>query len=330
VDTLRATPPVLADEAELVATLNVLAEIAAEHPALTEVIREIIAQLAIVNPEIVPLPPSPPQPPVVLLPSSTPVPDPVSPCSDTISGTGVAGSLITLTFADGHVVTATVDAAGTFTALISPDIVVVPGEVVTIVQTSPGYLPSEPVTLSLYEDAGRMITGIVSPTVYDDLGYGNDFMRRFVITVQLRDPVTCAPLFTTTVTPIGTTGTGRFCFANVPEGDYTLYILRWGFLARTLAVHADAEGGLTRVSPPDDAVFNLIAGDANNSNWIDGLDRSVLFTALESQYMVDSNYTAVVDFNADGFVNQWDRDLFFENFDKSSSQYPGYAGCSRA
>jgi hypothetical protein len=320
-DTQSIPLPLREDEAAIRAALDILAE---ENPALADVIREMIAQLS--NLESSPIAPLPPE---TLLPSTAPTIDPLSPCSSAVSGTGVAGSLITVTFENGLVVTTTVEEDGEWSATIPTEITLVQDETIIAHQFTLGYLASAPVFLTVLEDTGRIIKGIVSPIAYDDHGYGAEFLDRFTTLVQLRDPVTCAPLADTTVIPIGITGLGCFSFSNVPEGDYILYIFRPGYLSRTLAVHADADEGITEVSPPDGNILSLMAGDCiynTTFNVVNANDVSLLEAVMGRVYP-ELGALAQCDFNADGVINDLDRDLLVANYYKESSDYAGNAGC---
>jgi hypothetical protein len=174
-----------------------------------------------------------------------------------------------------------------------------------------------------------MITGIVLKVVWNDHGFGEDFLNLFTIVAQLRNPTTCAVIAATTVARIGSTGTGRFCFANVPEGDYILYLHRPGYVARTLAVYAPAGDGITSVSPPDAEVFDLLAGDVTNNNIVDTFDISLVKNAFTALYP-NPPYQADVDFNADAVVDTFDLSVARNNFSFQSSLYSGNAGCYQA
>jgi hypothetical protein len=281
--------------------------------------------------EILPLLPYapfiPPIPPIPGLPESEP-PFDLSVHCNTVTGKGLPGSLITVTFPDGSASTAQVDDGGDWLVPVPPVLILQNGETVTATQITPNHNSSSPLAAEV--DLGRVLIGYVSPIVYDDHGYGPDFLNLFTTIAQLRDPITCAPIASTTVTPIAATGTGQFCFTNVPAGDYILYLLRPGYLARTLAVHAPTSIGTTEIAPPDASIFTLIGGDLNNDNIITLADRSAILSAMYQTYPGYGGYSAGFDLNADGIIDLLDRNIVFDNMYSGSNGYSGNAGCYQA
>jgi hypothetical protein len=286
----------------------------------SEMLQRLLEEAGIAPATIPPL--SPVTPVVPLLTSEPPTMAAKDACDTFVGGTGVSGSVISVTFPDDLIVTTIVNADGTWVVDIPPAASLRPGEFITANQTTPGMLPSSAVSSEII-GAGRVVTGTVYPVAYDDHGLGPDFLPLFDITVHLRIPGTCTIVSSTIVTPIGTTGTGRFCFMDAPEGDYTLYIERPGYLVRTLAVHIQAGIGVTTLTPPDADSFGLIFGDANWDKKVGPRDLSYILSEYGTVYP-GLGYSPQSDSNADGVIDMADYDLMLANWEEGYYSYSGF------
>ncbi|MDR3085981.1 MAG: Ig-like domain-containing protein [Christensenellaceae bacterium] len=268
--------------------------------------------------------------PVTPMPvSDPPVIGAVTAGDTTVSGTGVPGSTVNVIFADGEQASAPVQPDGTWVVAVPPGSMLNPGDTVTAYQDTPGHTISQPtVTVVNNVDDGRVLTGTVSPIAFAEWTYGPDFLAQHAATAELRSPGNCAVVASTSITPVGTTGTGTFTFKNVPSGNYILYLYRPGYLPRTLAVTATAGSGVTVVTPPDGNIFTLKGGDLviDSNNIINAFDQSAMVADQGVAYG-EPGYTPNADLNADGIVNDLDYDILISNYGARSSQYPGQAGC---
>jgi hypothetical protein len=263
--------------------------------------------------------------------SDTPDINPITAGDTTVSGTGIPGSTINVLFMDGTQAIGAVAQDGTWAVSVPLGTTLAEADIVTVYQSTPGATTSLPATGEVGTiDLGRVLTGTISPVAFAEWQYGPVFLEQFTVDVELRDPIDCHTVLTTTVEPVGTTGTGSFVFTHVPPGNYILYIHRPGYLARTMAVTATSGSGTTVVMPPDGNIFELWAGDCNNDNSVNALDTSILNGAFDAEYGVSPAYIPQADLNADGIIDAIDRALLNANFLRLSSSYPGYAGCSQA
>ncbi len=244
-----------------------------------------------------------------------------------IQGRGSVGCAVVVTLPNGQLTTAKVNTDGTWRVLVPGLTPLVPGQIVSATQTCANATPSAPVQATVGPSTApitRMVTGSVSPIVFDDLGLGPAFLSLFNTTVELRSAVNtpAPPSLTTVVVPNGTS-TGTFTFPSVPVGSYVLYIHRPGYLFRTLAVTVTEQSpNPLVVAPPNGPVFNLFPGDINSDGIVDGLDMAILNSLVVSDYP-SASYTAYADFNADSFINALDRSILVSNFSRASADYPG-------
>jgi hypothetical protein len=323
----RELAPLIVQDPALIPALIALAE--AEGIPLATIL-EVIHELEVDIPALLPVTPAEPVPvpPIVIPVSAAPTIDPLLLCSNVITGTGVPNSLITLHFPDGQTLTTTVEPNGTWSAALPAAITLQHAETITAVQVTPAHQPSPAAAVVVDAGFGHVLTGTVYPIVEEDLGHGPEFLTLFHIRIRLLDSGTCAPLGDLTYAlPTGTPGLGRFCLPHAPAGDYVLELQRPGYLTRTLAVHVPAEPGLTVVSPPDADSIELLGGDSNANNIINAAD--TLYTLAHNNAVYgEANYTADGDINADGVINQADRDIIIANFLLRSSDYSGYGGCA--
>ena len=83
--------------------------------------------------------------------SGQPEVNPVTEEDKEITGTGIPGAEITVTFPDGETETATVDGDGSWTVEVPDDMTLEPGDEIEVVQVEDGKGPSDPVTVTVDE-----------------------------------------------------------------------------------------------------------------------------------------------------------------------------------
>lgn len=175
---------------------------------------------------------------------------------------------------------------------------------------------------------GRTVTGLVYPFVTDDLGLGDEFLKKHDIVVELRSSfLTPAPSnLSTTAVWSGVGDNGQFTIKDVPFGDYLLYIKRPGYLTRCMPVTISAADPVViELRPPgSEGIFNLWWGDVNDDLLIDNLDIMVILESMSLNINALSPlYNPAHDINADGLIDNLDIMMVIENLDKNILQYPG-------
>ena len=250
-----------------------------------------------------------------------------------VTGTGVPGAQIEVSFKNGVIVTTTVDENGAWIVNVPAGTNLAEGDTVTAVQTEEGYDPSIPAVATVKEKPYRTVHGFVWPIVTDDFGYGEDFVKKHNIIVELR------ATFNTEAEPgLSTIATitinsenddiGEFTIENVPFGTYVLYISRPGYLVRTMIVTISKdEPDIFELKPPAEdpesiTVFTLWWGDCNGDGRVDGRDTAMI-TELLNKDKNSSEYEPACDLNADGRIDGRDSALITANINKNAKQYAG-------
>ena len=109
--------------------------------------------------------------------------------------------------------------------------------------------------------------------------------------------------------------TGSYTLNSVPVGNYTVGIKGYKWLRGTVSVNLGA-------SPLANVDAYLIAGDANNDNYVDSTDFGILIGAFGGDAATPgSGYVAGADFNCDGFVDSTDFGLLIGEFGSVGSVY---------
>lgn len=263
---------------------------------------------------------------------------------DRDTGAGLPGAVYQLVCPNGCVVTSESDQNGRVCFSIQPCIAYTLSEIVP----PAGYIPQN-ATFSIFIDncgclfvddmitdqfvlsnsrmemVTKTVTGLVSPFVFDDRGFGPGFLEEFNIEVELRTNFsTPAPANLSTIAVAAMPeGLGQFTIPNVPVGTYVLYIKRPGYLARSLLVNVLQDSpDIIFVNPPDSEVFDLIPGDVNDDGIIDVVDLDILLDSFFATPL-DPNYLAAADLNADGVINNLDRSLLANRLGLTVNDYPG-------
>ena len=173
---------------------------------------------------------------------------------------------------------------------------------------------------------GRTITGLVYPIATDDLGLGDEFLKKHEIVVELRTTfLTPAPPELSTVAVWSGTGDiGSFTIEDVPFGDYLLYIKKPGYLTRCMPVTVSpSDPAVVKLTPPGgETEFNLWGGDVDDSNEVVGLDLSAVMGSLGIDAL-SPYYNPAYDINADGYISGLDVSIVLANLSKNILDYPG-------
>lgn len=171
----------------------------------------------------------------------------------------------------------------------------------------------------------RVVKGTVYPIVPKDHPLGEDFVKLFDITVELR-PTFLTPAasgLSTIAQQIGTTENGEFVFDDVEAGKYVLVIKRPGYLIRTMNVVIDENDPMLIVlTPPGETVFDLWGGDVDGSWLIDAKDIELIQNRYGYSYG-DIEYISVYDLNYDGKIDSKDVEIGQTNLHKTIMDYNG-------
>lgn len=100
---------------------------------------------------------------------------------------------------------------------------------------------------------------------------------------------------------------GNFRLENIPRGQYNVWIKGDKWLAKSVPIDT-WQGDVSDLKPL------LLAGDANNDNFVDMLDLALLIPAFGSDFG-DPNWNEAADLNCDASVDLLDLDLLIRNFD---------------
>lgn len=263
----------------------------------------------------------------VLDKSKQPDVDDVTRGDEKVTGKGEPGAEIEVTFPDGSKETTTVDPNGEWSVDVPDDIDLGNGDEIEVIQTEDGKDPSDKETVIVGDKDYRAVTGLVYPMISDDLGLGDEFLRKHDIVVELRatfnTPADAA--LSTTAVFVGD-DQGRFTIENVPFGDYVLYIKRPGHLTRCMYVTiSESSADLIELTPPgSEGRFNLWFGDVNDDFIVDNLDIMMILEYMEQQIdALDHRYNPACDLNADGLIDNLDIMMVLENLNKDILQYSG-------
>ena len=143
-------------------------------------------------------------------------------------------------------------------------------------------------------------------------------------TVTLQGWTGAAPPLTFTLTPTGGTGGsivtqtltagtgGVFTLSNIAAGTYTLGIKGSKWLQKDVAVNT-TDGDVSGLSAL------LLAGDANNDNYVGASDFSLL-RASYGKSSTQTGYDSRADFNGDGYVGASDFSLLRANYGKQGDR----------
>jgi len=177
----------------------------------------------------------------------------------------------------------------------------------------------------------RTVSGRVWPIVTNNMGFGNDFLRKHDIVVELRPTFksSAAPGLSTTAYVIPTSSidsVGAFTIENVPFGNYVLVIKRPGYLVRCMNVTISSATPINyELKPPgtaDNGIFYLWRGDCSDDLRIESLD-AMMITELMNVSYGDYRYNPACDLNADGIINSVDLMMVVEHFNLYARQYAG-------
>ena len=279
--------------------------------------------------------------------SANPIVNDVSREDTAVTGEGVPGATIEVTFPGNVKGTGTVDANGDWSVDLPPGTTLNTGDEIRVIQIEPGKDPSDEVIVIVRDKNSRAVHGYVWPMaeLIPGFGLGDDFLRAHDIVVELR-PTFLTPAdaaLSTTAKMIvgglnGKGGVGEFTIQNVPFGTYVLYIKRPGYLARAMMVTVAATSPdlieLVPMDPNDpndvdDGIFNLWAGDCYEDYRIDNSDVLVIIEALNlSAGWGQTTYSPHLDLNADGRCDNEDILMILQggHWDAAPMDYAGSNG----
>ncbi|MDR2928956.1 MAG: hypothetical protein LBV41_12275, partial [Cytophagaceae bacterium] len=186
------------------------------------------------------------------------------------------------------------------------------------------YVPLAPgVAISYDPPEAELLTGKVSPIVYDDLGKGKTFLKGYDTIVELRKTGELETTFMQTIAaPDTTTGVGTFSFENVPAGEYGLFLSRPGYLLRTMDVTVVKSATTTLKPPNNEEIFSLIPGDINANGVVDDADSQIYMHSMEYENKSGSALFKT-DFNGDGTLDESELDTLIDNMGAEFTSYPG-------
>lgn len=171
-----------------------------------------------------------------------------------------------------------------------------------------GFTPyGEPYNLLIvrYDSASIVLHEIELRTISGQITLQNAVNPVQAVTCVLT-PTDGTPSLTRTVT---LNQDGSFTLSNIPANKYDVSIKGSKWLAKVVSVDG-TNGDVTGINA------TLLAGDANNDNFVDVFDLEALITAFDATPEASDWNDGVADFNCDNSVDVLDLDLLIQNFDK--------------
>lgn len=190
-------------------------------------------------------------------------------------------------------------------------------------------LREEVITVKTYPP--KTVTGLVWPMasipdwIIEEGIQVDGFLDMHAITIELRSSFfTPANELKTKAVLMPDNAHGRFTLKNVPVGNYVLYIKRAGFLARCMNVSIlpEDEETIELVPPSNEGRFELWSGDVNDDGIINNADKELILEAFNKDFF-DAGYNPACDLNADFLIDNSDLMWFFEYQGKTTKDYPG-------
>jgi fimbrial isopeptide formation D2 family protein/uncharacterized repeat protein (TIGR01451 family) len=269
----------------------------------------------------------------------------------TVSGTGIIGAVVTVTFPGGGTKTYTVvddgTGVGVWTVDVPTGVTLQIGNVVTATQKEGAKDESDPASETVLDKTFRAVHGFVWPMLVDNSGLGQAFVDMHAVIVELRPTLMtpAAAALSVKSVLVNATGLGEFTIPNVPFGDYILTVIRPGYLTRAMKVSVTAADlDMIELSPPLPSgaelgeptealgpdgrrVFRLWWGDFNGDFIIESKDVMKLMGITDLPYTVefgDVNYTPYCDPNGDGRIEGQDMMYLMEMLGRQIFDYAGF------